>query len=115
MSQETSTTTTTASPAARTAGAPQSTGVPAVQRQMVNFAFYKLDPAFRRLPKGERQDALAEFAALLERWSESPDLILRTYSLVGLRADCDFMLWRISNDLGCFQAMQAEMDDLRLN
>jgi chlorite dismutase len=79
-------------------------------RQFLNYAFYKLDPAFRRLSAGEREAAKAAFETLLARWSESPELILRTYSLVGLRADADFMLWRISNDLGCFQAMQAEIN-----
>ena len=43
----------------------------------------------------------------MRKWESSDDLILRTYSLVGLRADVDFMLWRISIDPLCFQAMQA--------
>jgi chlorite dismutase len=80
------------------------------ERQFLNYAFYKLDPAFRRLPQGERVAAREEFEALLAQWAESPEMILRTYSLVGLRADCDFMLWRISTDLGCFQAMQTAIN-----
>jgi chlorite dismutase len=36
-------------------------------------------------------------------------LILRTYSLVGLRADVDFMLWRIAFDPLCFQTMEAAL------
>jgi chlorite dismutase len=76
-------------------------------RQFLNYAFYKLDAAFRRLPQGERASAADEFAALVARWSDRSDLILRTYSLVGLRGDCDFMLWRISHDVCLFQEMQA--------
>ncbi|MFN0147391.1 MAG: chlorite dismutase family protein [Dehalococcoidia bacterium] len=76
-------------------------------RQYLNYAFYKLDPAFRRLDANDRAAARAEFAELLGRWADDPAVILRTYSLVGLRADVDFMLWRISNDLACFQDMQA--------
>lgn len=79
-------------------------------RQFLNYAFYKVDPAFRRLPAEDRAAAKGQFAALVERWAGSDALILRTYSLVGLRADCDFMLWRISNDPLCFQQMQAEMN-----
>ncbi|MGE5597697.1 MAG: chlorite dismutase family protein [Hyphomicrobiales bacterium] len=79
-------------------------------RQFLNYAFFKLDPAFRRLPKGELQDALDGFRDLLERWSNVDAMILRTYSLVGLRADTDFMLWRISTDLGCFTQMQSEIN-----
>ena len=83
-------------------------------RQFLNYAFYKLDPAFRRLPPEERAVALSQFEALIERWSSSEDLIIRTYSLVGLRADVDFMLWRISRDLSCFQAMQAQINGTTL-
>jgi chlorite dismutase len=79
-------------------------------RQFLQYAFYRLDPAFRRLPADAKAAARSEFAALIDSWSDRPDLIVRTYSLVGLRADCDLMIWRISNDLGCFQQMQAEIN-----
>jgi chlorite dismutase len=79
-------------------------------RQFLNYAFFKLDAEFRRLPKGERSAALDEFRDLLERWSNVDAMILRTYSLVGLRADCDLMLWRIARELECFQQMQAEIN-----
>jgi chlorite dismutase len=80
------------------------------QRQYLNYAFYKLDPAFRRLPREERLAAADEFRQLAGRWSDRDDLILRTYSLVGLRGDCDIMFWRISFELGLFQEMQGEMN-----
>jgi chlorite dismutase len=79
-------------------------------RQFLNYAFYRVDPAFRRLPASERAAARDEFEALIRRWENHDSLILRTYSLVGLRADCDFMLWRISTDLACFQEMSGEMN-----
>lgn len=79
-------------------------------RQFLNYAFFKVDPAFRRLPAAEKDAARSKFQAIVERWSGREDLILRTYSLVGLRADCDFMFWRISNDPACFRAMQADMN-----
>lgn len=77
------------------------------RRQFLNYSFYRLDPVFRRLPADHRQQAAIEFTELVKRWESAEDLILRTYSLVGLRADADFMLWRISFDLLCFQAMEA--------
>jgi chlorite dismutase len=80
------------------------------RRQFLNYAFFKLDPAFRRLDAATRNDHANEFAKVLERWDQADDLILRTYSLVGLRGDADFMLWRISFDLDCFQQMQAELN-----
>ena len=76
-------------------------------RQFLNYAFYKLDPAFLRMGAGDRRSAASEFQSAMADWENRDDLFLRTYSLVGLRADADFMLWRISNDLDQFQAMQA--------
>jgi len=77
------------------------------RRQFLNYSFYRLDPVFRRLEAGERQAAATEFVELVRRWESSDDLIIRSYSLVGLRADVDFMLWRISFDPLCFQSMEA--------
>jgi chlorite dismutase len=77
------------------------------RRQFLNYAFYRLDPAFRRLPGDEQQRAAHTFARLVAHWESAGELILRTYSLVGLRADTDFMFWRIAYDPLCFQAMEA--------
>ena len=74
------------------------------RRQFLNYSFYRLDPMFRRLPVDEQRAAAAAFIELVGKWESSDDLILRTYSLVGLRADVDFMLWRIAFDPLCFQA-----------
>ena len=48
-------------PGSRPHGAPAAGG-PVIQRQIVNFAFYKLDPAFRRLAPAEKASARDEFA-----------------------------------------------------
>lgn len=85
------------------------------KRQFLNYSFYKLLPEFRRLPRSEIAEAKAEFAGVLERWAgRGEGFILRTYSLVGTRADVDFMLWRVSFDVRDFQAMQAELNRTRL-
>ena len=76
-------------------------------RQLVNYAFYRLDPVFRRLPLEEQRTAATQFIDLVRQWESSEALILRTYSLVGLRADVDFMLWRISFDAASIQSMEA--------
>ena len=41
-------------------------------------------------------------------------LIQRTYSLVGIRDDVDFMLWRIAFDVRDFQEAQARLNRTRL-
>ena len=68
--------------------------------QYVAYTFYKVDPAWRRLPIEERgrKDA---FADVVESWAER--LELRAYSTAGVRPDCDFFLWKITEryeDLG---------------
>ncbi|MEM6560973.1 MAG: chlorite dismutase family protein [Planctomycetota bacterium] len=62
-----------------------------IQRQVVSFVAYKLDPAFRRLD--DKQAALEEFASVAE--TPIDGLILNTYSTVGLKLDTDLMFWRI--------------------
>ena len=84
------------------------------RRQFLNYSFYRLDPVFRRLPADERRAAGIEFIELVRQWESSDDLILRTYSLVGLRADVDFMLWRIAFDLQSLQSMEAAIRRSRL-
>src|SRR4051812_7521517 len=98
MSQEAPTTAATtqpSQPSGRPSGAPQAAaGGPAVQRQMVNFAFYKLDPAFRRLNDHDKLQARSEFLNVVNQ--RRSGLISLSYSTVGLRPDCDFLLWRIA-------------------
>jgi chlorite dismutase len=77
------------------------------RRQFLNYAFYRLDPVFRRRPADERREAAAAFIDLVQQWERNDDVIIRTYSLVGLRADVDFLIWRIAFDPLCFQAMEA--------
>ena len=84
------------------------------RRQFLNFSFYRLDPVFRRLAIDEQRLATDGFVDLVKRWESLDDVILRTYSLVGLRADVDFMLWRIAFDPLCFQAMEAAVRQSRL-
>jgi len=80
-----------------------------VQRQYISFTFYKLDPAFRRLPKDERDQGMKEFIDVLEEYDNSSDMILLCYSMVGLRGDVDIMTWRISYSLEEFQTMTTKL------
>jgi hypothetical protein len=84
------------------------------RRQFLNYSFYRVDPQLRRLPAADQREAAAGFVELVRTWESSDDLILRTYSLVGLRADVDFMLWRIAFDPLSFQTMEAAIRRSRL-
>src|SRR5438874_13035154 len=107
METNTSTTPTTASDAR-----PAGSGGPPVQRQFVNFAFYKLDPAFRRLNESEKQQARAEFCSLMDMRLPGPMCL--TYSTAGLRPDCDFLLWRIGQTTDEFQQQTQAINKSRL-
>lgn len=63
-------------------------------QQFVKYSFYKLDPAFRRLPKAEREQGVQEFLAIMEDLYPRGEL-LRPYTLTGVRGDSDFMLWHV--------------------
>jgi chlorite dismutase len=86
--------------------APKGEGL-GVKRQFVNFAFYKADAAWHRLSDSEREVGRKEFAEVVERWAN--EILIVPYSLVGLRADVDFMLWRIDYQLENFQSMTTEL------
>jgi chlorite dismutase len=96
----------------QTQTAPSSSPAAAIQRQFVNFAFFKLDPAFRRLSKDEKSAARTEFVQLFEQ--HKPGLICLSYSTVGLRPDTDFLLWRISLSSDDFQAQSQSINKTRL-
>jgi chlorite dismutase len=93
---------------------PERTAREEPRRQVVSFTFYKLQPEWRRLPAGEKAEQRREFGAVIARWRESEQLKALTYSLVGLRADSDMMLWRICYSLECLQQMEAELMRTRL-
>jgi len=70
--------------------------------QYVAYTFYRVDPAWRRLPVEERAAGKDAFAEVIEDWSERMDG-LRAYSVSGVRPDTDFFLWKITTryrDLG---------------
>jgi chlorite dismutase len=107
-------------PATRPQGAPSSSpsgaaaggAGPAVQRQFVNFAFYKLDPAFRRLGDHEKIQARSEFLKTFQQPRKG--LICLTYSTVALRPDVDFLLWRISSTTDDFQSHARQINMTRV-
>jgi len=74
--------------------------------QYVAYTFYRVDPAWRRLPIEERTAGKEAFADVVEDWASRLDC-LRTYTLTGVRPDSDFFLWKITEryeDLGILGA-----------
>jgi chlorite dismutase len=70
--------------------------------QYVAYTFFKVDPAWRRLPVEERIAGKDAFAEVVEDWAGRMST-LRAYSTAGVRPDADFFLWKITEryaDLG---------------
>src|SRR5256886_2667847 len=78
------------------------------RRQVVRFAFYKLDSAWRRLPAERQASAKLEFGEAIESFAGR--LLLRPYGLVGIRGDCDFLLWQVAEDLDSLVALQTALN-----
>jgi len=73
-----------------------------VSGQYIAYTYYRLDPAWRRLPVEERSPHKDAFAETIEEWTPRFDA-LRAYSTTGVRPEADFFLWKITEryeDLG---------------
>ena len=62
--------------------------------QYVAYTLYHVDPAWRRMPVEEREPAKEAFAEVVEEWAERMQVL--PYSLVGVRPEADFMLWKLT-------------------
>jgi chlorite dismutase len=65
-----------------------------VEGQYVAYTFFRVDPAWRRLPISERQAHKDAFAEVVEDFAARFEH-LRAYSTAGVRPDSDFFLWKI--------------------
>jgi len=78
------------------------------RRDFVKHSFYKVSPEWRRLSPGEKEHSKSQFAEVVAEFSDRIDM--GSYSLVGTRADVDFMLWEISPTLDAINALQAQLN-----
>lgn len=81
-------------------------------REFVKYTFYKVRPEWRLLPADIKKKQKAELAALLHDLED--EVVLRTYSLVGIRADTDFMLWTIDPRLETFREVAQRVASTEL-
>ena len=80
-----------------------------MQGQYVAYTFYKLPPDWRRLPIEERTAAKDLFADVVEEWTERMEH-LHVYSTAGVRADCDFFLWKITERYLDLEELAADLN-----
>jgi chlorite dismutase len=82
------------------------------RRQVVKFSFYRIDPAWRALAAEERERGKREVVAAVHTFSNR--LQVRSYSVVGMRADADLLLWQIGDSLDDIQQLAATINGTTL-
>ncbi len=80
-----------------------------LKRQVVNFVFFKVDPAWRRLPGKDRAQGKTQFCQVASQWAQPGRMHILSYTTVGMRGDTDFMFWRICYHLEDLQQMTSEL------
>ena len=63
--------------------------------QYVGYRFFRVDPAWRRLPVEERAAGKEAFADVVDDFADRMEG-LRVYSTTGVRPEADFFLWSIT-------------------
>ena len=77
-------------------------------RQFVNFTFYRARPEWCLSSDGDKQRCSEEFTKTVDEFRGQ--LLIHTYSTIGLRTNTDFMIWRIGYKLDPFQEMTARLN-----
>lgn len=81
---------------------------PLLPRQFVNFTFYRARPEWRLLDEETRAQGKREFVEAVDGFRR--ELLIHTYSLVGLRTNAEMMIWRIGYLLDPLQEMTARLN-----
>jgi chlorite dismutase len=79
----------------------------AVEKQFVNYMFFRVNPEWRQLDKEKKSADKEEFERTCREFYE--DFLLFSYSLVGFDSKADLMLWRIGMSLDRVQEMTARL------
>jgi len=75
-----------------------------------NFWVYHIDPAWRRLPTGQKEAGRCEFTSLLARANDDGVALRGAYSTVGLRHDAEMILWVVTRDVDAMQRLAVAIN-----
>jgi chlorite dismutase len=73
----------------------------------VRFAFYKLEPVWRRLTPQKQAAQKQELLEMIEGFGRR--MLLRPYSLMGTRSDVELLLWQIAEHIEPFQELASSI------
>ncbi len=76
--------------------------------QYVAYTVYRVAPEWRRLPVEEREAHKEAFGEVVADWAERMEL--RTYTLVGVRPEVDFVLWKLTERYDDLRELATELN-----
>ncbi len=80
---------------------------PIIEKQFVNFMFFRVSSDWRKLNKETKKVFKSEFQKVFNEFNDK--LLLFSYSLVGFDSKADLMFWRVGNSLDLIQDMTARL------
>ncbi len=80
---------------------------PKQPRQLVRFTFYKLDPQWQLLPAEVREQGRQQLLQIFAEFEQKS--LIRSFSLYGIRTDCDFMLWQATYDIEDLRRLSSQI------
>ena len=80
---------------------------PVIQKQFINFIFFRVNPEWRKLAAEKKSQYKEDFERIFDSYRK--DLLLFSYSLVGFDSKADLMFWRIGDSLDLIQEMTAKL------
>jgi chlorite dismutase/nitrite reductase/ring-hydroxylating ferredoxin subunit len=99
-------------PTAQSNSTHEDRGKQLARRQYVRFAFYKVDPVWRRLDADEQSAQKQELTDVIRTFNRR--MLLRPYSLMGTRADAELLLWQIAESPLPFRELATAIASTRM-
>lgn len=99
-------------PTGSTNGSHEDRGRQLARRQYVRFAFYKMDPLWRRLDSDDQASQKQELLDVIRTFNRR--MLLRPYSLMGTRADAELLLWQIAESPLPFRELATAIASTRM-
>lgn len=81
--------------------------VESTEREFLKYTFFKVDSQWRGLNRSERETSKQQFTSIIGDFAK--ENLLKSYSLIGIRGDTDFMMWTVSKQLEAFQDLTSQL------
>jgi chlorite dismutase len=77
------------------------------EREFLKYTFFKVGSRWRGLNRSERETSKQQFTSIIRDFAK--ENLLKSYSLIGIRGDTDFMVWTVSKQLETFQDLTSKL------